>query len=154
MIRKGLQSDIPYLLETGYRLHAKSGNADVPVHKPTVVAMFSLFIRDPSKALILSERDEIIRGFIMAAAEPFWWADPIRGRRYVTDWAFYSEHRGDGLLMLEAVKNWAWTVPRVVEVACATNVPKGRGVVDGLFTSAGFERMGGMFRVSKPMEGT
>ena len=54
--------------------------------------------------------------------------------------------------MLEAIKEWAWTVPRVVEVACATNVPKGRGVVNSLFKDAGFEQVGGMFRVSKPAD--
>lgn len=150
MIRKATEADIPYLIETGMRLHAKSGNENVPVHKPTVHNTFAVFIRSRDKLAILSEHDEIVRGFLLASVEPFWWDDPVRGRRYVTDWAFYSELRGDGRHMLRAMQEWAWTQPRVVECACATNVPKGRGVVDSLFEQSGFTRVGGRYKVAKP----
>ena len=152
MIRKAKESDIPYIIETGRRLHERSGNADVPIHKPHVFMLLRSFITIPSRLLIVSEREEIIRGFVMASAEPFWWADPIRGRRYVTDWAFYSEIRGDGVLMLRAMQEWAWSLPRVVEVACATNVPKGKGLLKGLFEEAGFTHVGGRFKIDKPKE--
>ena len=150
MIRKATEADIPYIIETGLRLHARSGNEDVPVHKATVFGTMRVFVLARDKMFIVSERDEIIRGFLMASCEPFWWADPVRGRRYVTDWAFYSEHRGDGLLMLRAMQEWAWMQPRVVEVACATNVPRGRRVMESLFEQAGFDQVGGRFKVSKP----
>ena len=150
MIRKAIEEDIPYITETGMRLHARSGNADVAVHKPTVFLVLREFIVARDKVLIVSERDEIIRGFVMASCEPFWWADPVRGRRYVTDWAFYSEHRGDGVLMLRAVQEWAWMQPRVIEMACATNVPYGRNVMEGMFKKAGFEHVGGRFKIAKP----
>jgi hypothetical protein len=152
MIRKAIEEDIPFIIETGLRLHQRSGNEDVPVHRPTVFSTMLMFIRGWDKLLVVSERDEIIRGFVMASVEPFWWDDPVRGRKFVTDWAFYSEHRGDGVLMLRAVQEWAWLQPRVVEVACATNVPKGRGVVDALFTKAGFDKVGGRYKVSKPVQ--
>ena len=152
MIRKAKESDIEYIIETGRRLHERSGNADVPIHKPHVFMLLRSFITIPSRLLIVSEREEIIRGFVMASAEPFWWADPIRGRRYVTDWAFYSEIRGDGVLMLRAMQEWAWSLPRVVEVACATNVPKGKGLMNGLFDEAGFTRVGGRYKIAKPEE--
>ena len=112
--------------------------------------VFRQFIVHPEKCLIVSEHDNIIRGFLLACPVPFWWDDQERGRRYITDYAFYSEHRGDGLLMLEALKEWAWTIPRVVEVACATNIPKGRRLIEKLFSTAGFEHVGGMFRIKKP----
>jgi hypothetical protein len=150
MIREATEEDIPYIIETGMRLHARSGNKDVPVHKPTVFIMLQIFARARDRLLLVSERDEIIRGFIMAACESFWWDDPVRGRRYVTDWAFYSEHRGDGVLMLRAMQEWAWMQPRVVEVSCASNVPKGKGLVDQLFKKAGFTRVGGRYKIAKP----
>ena len=52
--------------------------------------------------------------------------------------------------MLKALTEWAWMQPRVIEVACATNAPKGRGVVDKLFNKAGFETVGGRYRMQKP----
>ena len=149
MIRKATEEDIPYIIETGLKLHAKSGNEDVRVHRPTVFHAMRVFVIARDKFFVVSERKEIIRGFLMASIEPFWWADPVRGRRYVTDWAFYSEHRGDGVLMLKAMQEWAWMQPRVVEVACATNVPKGRGVMDRLFDTAGFRRVGGRYKISR-----
>lgn len=149
-IRKATEQDIPYIIDTGLKLHARSGNEDVPISKPHVFAQLRSFVLWPERLLLVSERDDRIRGFIMASVEPFWWADPVRGRRYVTDWAFYSEHRGDGLKMLCAMQAWAWKLPRVVEVACATNVPKGQGLLDRLYKDAGFTRVGGRYKVSKP----
>ena len=150
MIRRATEEDIPYIIETGMRLHAKSGNQDVPVHKATVFTVLQIFIRAQNRLLVVSEHDEIIRGFIMAGCESFWWDDPHRGRRYVTDWAFYSENRGDGVLMLRAMQEWAGLQPRVVEVACATNVPYGRNVMEGMFKRAGFEHVGGRYKIAKP----
>lgn len=150
MIRKAKEEDIPYIIETGMRLHARSGNEDVPVHKATVFGVMRVFVLAQDRFFVVSEHDEIIRGFLMASIEPFWWDDPMRGRRFVTDWAFYSEIMGDGVKMLRAMQEWAWMQPRVVEVACATNVPKGRGVVDTLFEKAGFQRVGGRYKVGKP----
>lgn len=150
MIRKATETDIPYIIETGMRLHARSGNEEVAVHKPTVFNTMRVFVVSHDKLFLVSERNEIIRGFLMASIEPFWWADPVRGRRYVTDWAFYSEIKGDGLAMLRAMQEWAWKQPRVVECACASNVPKGRGLVDVLFERAGFTRVGGRYKVARP----
>jgi hypothetical protein len=52
--------------------------------------------------------------------------------------------------MLRTMQEWAWLQPRVVEVACASNVPKGRGVVNKLFEEAGFIRVGGRYKIAKP----
>lgn len=150
MIREATEDDIPRIIESvGLRLHAKSGNEDVPIHKATVFGVMRVFVLAKDKFFVVSEHKGEIRGFLMASVEPFWWDDPQRGRRFVSDWAFYSEIRGDGILMLKALQEWAWMQPRVVEVACATNVPKGRGVVDNLFEKAGFTRVGGRYKVSK-----
>lgn len=152
MIRKAKDEDIEILAnELGVKLHGKLGQtADAEIHKPTVFAVMRAFVHSRDKLFIVSEHEEQLRGFLMASIEPFWWADPKRGRRYVTDWAFYSEIRGDGVLMLKAMQEWAWMQPRVIEVACATNVPKGRRVVERMFDQAGFEHVGGRFKVSRP----
>jgi hypothetical protein len=150
LIRKATIDDIPYIIQTGMRLHTRSGDEDVPIHKPTVFNVMQHFVRAHDKLFLVSEHENIIRGLLMGSIEPFWWADPVRGKRYVTDWAFYSEIRGDGMNMLKTLQEWAWMQPRVIKVQCATKVPKGRGVVDRLFGLAGFTQIGGMYTVSKP----
>lgn len=152
MIRKATLEDVPYVAnDTAVRLHGKLGSTSAAeIHKPTLFRVMEAFVRMQDRLFIVSEHEDVIRGFLMASIEPFWWADPQRGRRYVTDWAFYSEIRGDGVLMLKAMQEWAWMQPRVIEVAVATNVPKGRGVVESMFKKAGMEQVGGRFKVSKP----
>ena len=150
MIRKATEDDIPLIIgDLGQRFHAKSREI-AEIHRPTAIAVMRAFVHARDKLFIVSEHDEHLRGLLMAAVEQYWFADPQRGRRYVTDWAFYSEIKGDGILMLKAMTEWAWMQPRVVEVKCATQVPKGRGVVDRLFSSAGFTRVGGMYNMRKP----
>jgi len=91
-----------------------------------------------------------ISGFVMASVEPYWEVDPKRGRRYVTDWAFYSERFGSGRKMLKIMVDWAWTMPRVIEVKVGTQIPQSDELMDRLFISAGFERVGRMYRCHKP----
>lgn len=150
MIRKATENDIPLILnDLGQRFHAKSKEI-AEIHRPTAIAVMRAFVHARDKLFIVSEHDELLRGMLMASVEQNWFADPQRGRRYVSDWAFYSEIRGDGILMLKAMTEWAWMQPRVVEIKCATQVPKGRNVVDRLFDAAGFERIGGMYQIRKP----
>lgn len=150
MIRKATENDIPLILnDLGQRFHAKSKEI-AEIHRPTAIAVMRAFVHARDKLFIVSEHDELLRGMLMASVEQSWFADPQRGRRYVSDWAFYSEIRGDGVLMLKAMTEWAWMQPRVVEIKCATQVPKGRNVVDRLFDAAGFERIGGMYQIRKP----
>lgn len=151
MIKEAKIEDIPNVIEVGQRLLDKSVNRAVPVHKPTAFHVLNKFIGNPDYLLLVAEHDERFTGFVMAACEPFWWDDPVRGRRYVTDWAFYSQRRGDGLKMLNIVREWAWTRPRVVEVTIATNVLHGDGASDILFGRAGFQRVGSMYYQPNPI---
>jgi len=151
LIRKATENDIPLILnDIGQRLHDRSGETEAEIHRPTAFAVMRAFCAARDKLFIVAEHDNHLHGFLMAGVEQYWWTDPTRGRRYVTDWAFYSEVRGDGVLMLQALQAWAWSQPRVIEVKCATQVPKGRGVVDKLFDRAGFTPVGGMYRSHKP----
>ena len=152
MIRKATEDDLEIVAhDLAKRLHAKLGSTSkAEIHMPTMFRVMRHFILANDKLFIVAEHKNHLHGFLMAAVEPFWWSDPLRGRRYATDFAFYSEIRGDGILMLKALQEWAWMQPRVIEVAIATNVPKGRGVVERMFAKAGFEQVGGRFKVSKP----
>lgn len=152
MIRKATEDDLQIVAhDLARRLHGKLGStADAEIHMPTMFMVMRQFILARDKFFVVAEHKDRLHGFLMASIEPFWWADPQRGRRYVTDWAFYSEIRGDGILMLKAMSEWAWMQPRVIEVAVATNVPKGRGVTEKMFAKAGFEQVGGRFKISRP----
>ena len=149
MIRKGRLEEIDELIEIGTKLLKRSNNKDVPVCRLSVFQAFREFIRAPDKALLVATHDGVFTGLFMVAAETYWWDDQRRGRRYVTDWCFYSERAGDGLKMLNIVTAWAWKLPRVVEVNIARNFTNAEGMADKVFNEAGFTRAGAMYTAKK-----
>jgi hypothetical protein len=152
MIRKGRLEEIDSIIEVGTKLLERSNNSDVPVCRVSVFKAIREFIRAPDKALLVADHDGRFTGLLMAAAEPYWWDDERRGRRYVTDWCFYSERAGDGLKMLNVITAWAWKLPRVVEVNIARNFTNAEDRADEVFNKAGFVRAGAMYTAKKPME--
>lgn len=152
MIRKGRLEEIDELIEIGTKLLKRSNNSNVPVCRLSVFHAFREFIRAPDKALLVAVHDGVLTGLIMVAAETYWWDDQRRGRRYVTDWCFYSQRTGDGLKMLNIVTEWAWKLPRVVEVNIARNFSNSEDAAFFMFGQAGFERAGAMYTAKKPME--
>jgi hypothetical protein len=152
MIRKGRLEEIDDIIKVGTRLLERSNNADIPVCRLSVFNAFREFIRRPDKALLVAVHDDCLTGLLMVAAEPFWWDDQRKGRRYVTDWCFYSERYGDGLKMLDIATAWAWALPRVVEVNIARNFQNAEVSADAMFAIAGFERVGAMYTAKKPIQ--
>jgi len=152
VIRKATEDDLQIVAhELAPRLQARLDNAaKTEIHMPTMFYIMRHFVVAQDKFFVVAEHENHLHGFLMAGVESFWWVDQQRGRRYVSDWAFYSEVRGDGVLMLNALKEWAWLQPRVIEVVLATETYKGRGVVERMFKGAGFEHVGGKFKVSRP----
>jgi hypothetical protein len=142
--------DLENIIEIGTKLLEKSNNHDVPVDRHTVFSVVREFVRAPDKTILLAEHDGQITGFIMLAAETFWWAHPKKGRRYVTDFAFFSQRHGDGLKMLDIATEWAWKLPRVVEVSIARNFTNAEKSADVVFALCGFERAGAMYTIKKP----
>lgn len=152
MITKGRLEDLDSIIEIGTKLLEASNNSTVPVCRNSVFLAVREFIRAPDKIVLLATHDGITTGFIMAAAEVYWWDDQRSGRRYVTDWAFYSQRAGDGEKMLRIVSKWAWSLPRVIEVNVARNFTNAEGTADKVFKKAGYERAGAMYTAKKPEE--
>ncbi len=150
MIRKGRLEEIDKIIDIGTKLLLRSNNKDVQLNRHATFTVIREFIRLPDKAILVAEHGGRFTGLIMAAAEVYWWDDPRRGRRYVTDWCFYSERMGDGLKMLDIVTKWAWKLPRVVEVNIARNFTNAEDGADIVFRKAGFERAGAMYTAKKP----
>jgi hypothetical protein len=150
MIRKGRLDDLELIIEIGSKLLEVSNNNSVPICRHSVFSVIREFIRAPDKVVLLAEHDGIITGFIMAAAEVYWWDNQRSGRRYVTDWSFFSQRAGDGEKMLNIVTKWAWSLPRVIEVNIARNFTNAEGTADQVFNRAGFKRAGAMYTAKKP----
>ncbi len=154
MIRAAKYEDIPKIFEVGAKLREQYYKDNVPMHKPTAFRVLDHFIRSPEKLLLVADHGGPFTGFVMASVEPYWEVDPKRGRRYTTDWGFYSERFGDGRKMLKIVVEWSWSLPRVIECKMGTQIPRSDAVMDRLFCGAGFERCGRMYRFDKPQEVT
>ena len=152
MITKGRLEDIDKIVEIGRKLLERSNNKGVPICQASVFQAVREFVRAPDKVVLLATHDGVVTGFIMAAAETYWWDNQRFGRRYVTDWAFYSQRAGDGEKMLNIVRRWAWSLPRVIEVNIARNFTNAEGTADAVFKKAGYERAGAMYTAKKPEE--
>ena len=150
VIRIGHIDDIEKIIEVGTKLLTRSKDRNVPIDRRSVFMVIRNFIQSADKALLVAEHDDVFTGLIMASCEPFWWDNHRSGRRYVTDWAFYSERPGDGLKMLKIITEWAWSMPRVVKVAIARNFDNAEDSADRVFEAAGFERAGAMYTCFKP----
>lgn len=150
MIKKGRLEDLESIIEIGTKLLESSNNSAVPVCRESVFRAVREFIRAPDKIILLADHDGVTTGFIMAAAETYWWDSQKSGRRYVTDWAFYSQRSGDGEKMLKIVNKWAWSLPRVIEVNIARNFINSESLADMVFEMSGFERAGSMYTAKKP----
>ena len=152
MIRKGRMDDLEGIIEIGSKLLEGSNNRNVPVDRQSVFQAIREFIRAPDKAVLLAEHDGVLTGFIMVAIETYWWDNQRTGRRYATDWAFYSQRAGDGLRMLRIIRDWAWAMPRVIEVNIARNFINAENLADKVFKEAGFNRAGAMYTCQKQEE--
>ncbi len=150
MIRKGRLEDIEGIIEIGTKLLNRSNNSEVPVSRYAVFHAIRMFVSAPDKTILVAQHGNRFTGLIMAATETYWWADQKSGRRYVTDWSFYSERAGDGLKMLNIITQWAWSLPRVIEVNIARNFTNAEKQADIMFGEAGFERAGSIYTAKKP----
>ena len=152
MIRRGRLEEIDQIIEIGSKLLERSNNSEVPICRVAVFQAIREFIRVPDKALLVAEHDGSLTGLLMLAAEPFWWDNQRSGRRYVSDWAFFSERYGDGLKLIKIGMEWAWKLPRVVEVTIARNFTNAEDAADVMFEKAGFKRAGAMYTAPKPVQ--
>jgi len=150
VIYKGRIEDINDVIQIGGKLLSRSNNREVPICRESIFRMLRHFVRAPDKIVLLASHDDSVTGLLMAAAEVYWWDNPKSGRRYVTDWCFYSERAGDGLKMLNICTAWAWSLPRVIEVNVARNFTNNEDRADIVFDKAGFSRAGAMYTAKKP----
>lgn len=151
MIREGTISDIPEIIRIGKILRRKTLSYHVPVDRQSVYRCLQVFISNPDRLLLVAEHDGKLTGFLMMGCESFWWDCPVRGRRYATDWAFYSQRQGDGKDMLERGIAWAWTRPRVVDVTLGTQIPNHMEETKELYEAAGLKQIGMMFYKENPL---
>ena len=152
MIRKGRVEDIPKIFTIGEELRGHYYRQDVPIHRPTAFKVINEFIRSPEQILLVADNGKEFTGLTMMSVETYWECDPKRGRRYASDWIFLARKFGDARKMLRIAVEWAWSMPRVIEVRMGTQISARTKVVDRLFLGEGFERCGFMYRCHKPQE--
>lgn len=149
MIRPALHADIPAAIECGRRLHARSVYAKHWVDQASCYQTMARAIADKTALLLVAEHDKQLTGLMLLQALPYWWASPAAGARYVTDLVFGAERAGDGMGMLRAGIEWAWTVPRVAE--CTFGISSGITPerTAELYRLAGMKELGGMWMVER-----
>lgn len=150
MIRDLELKDMEPVLKLLDRLHQKSPyRALVPDYGHAVQTMM-FNMQSPNGFAKVAEHDEKVTGVILANVATPWWVNQQIGPRVVSDIAFYSRYPKDGVKLLQAMAEWAFTRPRVVRVECGYTINHPVEIMDRLYHRAGFVKEGTFYVRNHP----
>jgi len=141
MIRKMQIADLPRVRACAERLQAKSPYADIPSDLRTFSSTIGQCINSAFGFAMVAERKGQIVGFMLGCAQPLWFSK----KRSATDIVTYSEHPGDGLKLIRAFVDWAWSAPNVIEITMAQSSGIDVDRTVKLYERVGLERVGNIF---------
>lgn len=150
MIRDLQLTDMEPVVKLLDRLHQISPYRALVPDWTQVVQTCMFNIQSPSGFAKVAVHKGKISGVILANVATPWWVDQQIGPRVVSDIAFYSKRRGDGIAMLKAMAEWAFSVPRVVRVECGYTINHPGEIMDRLYASAGYVKEGTFYIRNHP----
>jgi len=147
MIRNARVSDLPRIRSCAERLHKKSVYADVPSDLQTFSHTLGQCINNAFGFAMVSVQHGQIRGFMLGAAVPLWFSK----KRSASDIVTYCESVGDGYRMIKAFRDWAWSIPGVIEITMAQSSGIETERTGKIYERLGLERIGNLYTaVRKP----
>ncbi len=147
MIRDAAVADWPAVAELGERLIDKTPYAGrAPLDRKAALGVYGMCISSAMGFAMVAERDGEVTGILMAVADQLWFSKA----RFVSDLVFYVEDGRSGLPLLRAMVEWAWTMPKVIEITCAQSSMIRADKLDALYRRCGFENRGGIWTLQRP----
>ena len=140
MIRAARIEDYPQWLELAKRLLDKTPYVGIPPEYPGVAKLYSQCIQSRLGCVFVAEHD-CLTGTILGVTQELWWSR----KKYTTDLLFYSEHPGDGPLLIQKFLNWAWAIPSVMEVTMGQSSGLDIDRTGLLYERAGLTRVGAIY---------
>jgi hypothetical protein len=142
MIRNAVLADLPGMRACAERCHAKSVYSTVPKDVGEFAHTVGQCISNAyGFAMVAMNTNGEITGLMLGGAVPLWFSR----KRYATDIITYCETPGDGVRMMKAFMNWAWTFPNVIEVTLAQSTGLDIERTGKLYERLGLEHVGALY---------
>lgn len=150
MIRRFEVDDIDQVIGLLEHLRQQTPYRCINPHWPTIVNTITVASSKRAGCVLVAEHNQKITGIIIAVAQTLWWQEERTGARVASDLIFYSQRLGDGKRLLEAMTEWAFSVPRVVRIECGISSGEDVDRVESIYLSCGFVKEGTMFIRNHP----
>lgn len=150
MIRQLECEDLEKVFVLGNKLREKTSyRCIVPDWERALGAIIKMAGEARSLALV-AEHDKQITGVMLCTTTSLWWVDQQKGAQVASDVMFYSKYPGDGRKMLERMKKWAFSLPRVIRIEMALSSESRLERVKPFYEAAGFKLEGSLFVLNHP----
>lgn len=146
MIRVGRPGDLQQMVELGYRLCDRTPYAHIPRDRPSIVRTFTQAMSSALGCAFVSEHEGKLTGLLIGVAQELWWSR----MRFATDLVFYAERAGAGVLLGRQFLDWAWNVPRMVDVTMGQSSGLDPERSAAIYRRLGLQRVGGLYCAVKP----
>lgn len=150
MIRDLEHKDLEPVVKLLDRLHQKSPYRALVPDWAQVVNACVFNMQSANGFAKVAEHKERITGVMLGNIQTPWWVDQQIGPRIASDIAFYSKAPKDGVRLLKALAEWAFSRPRVVRVECGYTINHPGEIMDRLYASAGFVKEGTFYIRNHP----
>ena len=137
--------DVPALCELFLRLKRAGQYAFTPHDQDQATRTLRQCISSATKYARVVEHEGQIRAVLLGATQQFWWGK----RRFASDFALFSQLPGAGQALVQDFCDWAWKQPGVIEVLIGQSSADSIDATQTLFQDMGFERAGGLFRLTR-----
>lgn len=144
-VRQATHSDIPAIVELLLAMKRQSAYCTIPHDLERVRATIRRCISSPQGYAGVVEFRDKPGAVLLGVADQLWWGP----RRYTSDIAYYSAAPGAGILLVRDFIGWSWKQRGVIEVLLGQSSGIELAGTDQFFTALGFERAGGIWRMSR-----
>ncbi len=145
MIRKATANDLATIIEMGYQLCDRTPLAHAKRDRPVIAQTIGNCMVSQYGCCFVTERGGRVSGVVVGIAQQLWFSR----QRQATDLMITASHPGDGIRLLRRFIDWGWSVPGVIEVACAQSSGIEVGRTAKVYERVGFQRVGGVFSMTK-----
>lgn len=144
-VRQASHSDIPQIVELLLAMKRQGAYRTQPHDLERVRATIRRCISSPQGYAGVVDFRGKVGAVLLGVADTFWWGP----RRYTSDITYHSAAPGGGILLVHDFLAWSWKQRGVIEVLLGQTSGIELAETDHFFRAIGFERAGGIWRMSR-----
>lgn len=145
MIRVAQSGDLQKCIDLALSYHEASAYRQFPPDRHAMLTSLQQLHQQSTGIVLVAQHGRILTGLLAGFAQELWFSR----YRYATDLVFISRG-GDGAGMVKRFCDWAWSIPRVLEVTMGVSSGIHPERAGRLYELLGFENQGGMYTIRRP----